>query len=64
MGPLLEIYPNDILYNKVKVENVKEIVERTIKNNEVIEELLYVNPVTNKKHKAQHDIPFYKRQNR
>jgi NADH-quinone oxidoreductase subunit F len=64
MGPLLEIFPNDILYNKVKPEDVKQIVERTIKNNEVIEELLYVNPSTKEKHVAQHDIPFYKRQNR
>lgn len=64
MGPLLEIFPNDILYNKVKPEDVKQIVERTIKNNEVIEELLYINPTTKEKHVAQHDIPFYKRQNR
>jgi len=64
MGPLLEITPDNILYNKVKVEDVKQIIERTIKNNEVIEELLYVNPVTHQKHKAQHDIPFYKLQNR
>ncbi|MDF1547881.1 MAG: NADH-ubiquinone oxidoreductase-F iron-sulfur binding region domain-containing protein [Bacteroidales bacterium] len=64
MGPLLEIYPNDILYNKVKPEDVKEIVEQTIKKDEIIEELLYVNPTTGDKHKGQHDIPFYKRQNR
>ncbi len=64
MGPLIEIFPNDILYNKVKPEDVKQIVEQTIKNNEIIDELLYQDPITGKKHKGQNDIPFYKQQKR
>ena len=31
MGPLLHIEPGDILYTKVKVSDVPEIVERTLK---------------------------------
>ncbi len=64
MGPLIEIFPNDILYNKVKPEDVKQIVERTIKSNEIIDELLYQDPITGKKHQGQNDIPFYKQQKR
>src|ERR1035441_3245432 len=32
MGPLVSIQPEDILYTKVKPEQVKAIVERTLKN--------------------------------
>ena len=42
MGPLLHIEPGDILYTKVKVADVPEIVERTLQRGEVIDRLLYV----------------------
>ena len=64
MGPLVTIEPDNILYNRVKVEDVKEIVEKTLINNEVIEELLYVNPADNKKCKGTSEIPFYNKQKR
>jgi len=35
MGPLVSIMPEDILYTKVKPENVADIIEKTIKNGEV-----------------------------
>lgn len=63
-GPLLNIYPDEITYTGVKPENVAEIVEKTLKNKEIIEELLYTNPATGEKNKGHEDIPFYKRQNR
>ena len=40
-GPLVHIEPDDILYVMVKPEDVAEIVEKTFKNNEVIDRLLY-----------------------
>lgn len=61
-GPLVNIYPDNILYVKVRPENVEQIVNVTIVNNEVIEDFLYVNPATQEKSKGQSDIPFYKRQ--
>ena len=63
-GPLVNIYPDNILYVKVKPENVADIVNKTIVNNELIEDLLYVNPATQERNRGQKDIPFYKRQER
>jgi NADH-quinone oxidoreductase subunit F len=58
MGPLVDIAPLDVLYTNVKAENVSNIIEQTIKNNVVIEELLYKDNVGTTYQKA-HEIPFY-----
>jgi NADH-quinone oxidoreductase subunit F len=64
MGPLLNILPDDITYVKVKLDDVDEIIEKTLKNGEIIERLLYVDPATRVKCKGQGEIPFYTRQDR
>ena len=64
MGPLLHIEPGDILYTKVKVSDVQEIVERTLKKGEVIDRLLFVHPQTHVHCKGDAEIPFYNRQKR
>ncbi len=63
-GPLVNIFPDKILYVKVRPKDVQEIVEKTIINDEIIDRLLYVNPSTKEHCKGQEDIPFYKRQKR
>ncbi|MDL2312253.1 4Fe-4S binding protein [Bacteroidales bacterium OttesenSCG-928-B11] len=63
-GPLVNILPDETMYTKVKPEDVQEIIEKTIKGDEIIERLLYTNPADGKKSKGQLDIPFYKRQTR
>ena len=63
MGPLVDIEPDNILYTKVKVDDVAEIVEKTFKNGEVVERLLYTLP-SDKRCKSGSDIPFYSRQSR
>ncbi len=63
-GPLVNIYPDEVLYVKVHPENVKEIVQNTLINDDVIDELLYVNTVTKEKSKGCNEIPFYNRQER
>jgi len=40
-GPVVVIYPAEICYLQVKAEDVHEIVEQTIKENKVIERLLF-----------------------
>lgn len=61
-GPLVVIEPEGIFYSKVKKKDVAEIVEKTIKNGELVERLLY----TDDKHKEPiayyKEIPFYKNQ--
>lgn len=61
-GPLLRIEPNGILYCQARPENAADIVEKTLKNNELIETLLYKNPATGERCKGNEDIPFYNRQ--
>ena len=63
-GPLMHIEPEHILYTKVKVSDVPAIVEKTIKNGEIIEELLYCNPRKGEHCKGNAEIPFQNRQHR
>lgn len=62
MGPLVKIEPLDVLYTKVKLEDCEEIFEKSIKNDEIVERLLY--ELNGKKYSAQDDIPFYNLQTR
>ena len=65
MGPLLHIEPGDILYTKVKIADVPEIVERTLQRGEIIDRLLYVDHKNGNCHcKGDAEIPFYNRQKR
>ena len=64
MGPLVTILPDEILYNKVKVEDVEEIVHETLVGGKLVDRLLYVDPATKKHCKGINDIPFYQRQQR
>lgn len=61
-GPFVKIYPEDTLYRMVAIEDVAEIVEKDIIGGEVVERLLYVDPVTAEKVSKQEDINFYKKQ--
>jgi NADH-quinone oxidoreductase subunit F len=64
MGPLVTVEPDGILYTRVKEKDVAEIIEQTLKRNEVIDRLLFVNPADGKHCHGQNDIPFYTRQHR
>jgi NADP-reducing hydrogenase subunit HndC len=63
-GPIIVIHPEKICYFQIKPEDVPEIISQTIKEKKVIERLLYTDPATNQKIIHEHDIPFYKYQNR
>ena len=62
MGPLVRIEPEGWLYTKCKVEDAKEIVEKSILGGEFIERLGY--HLNGELYKRQEDIPFYKKQTR
>ncbi|NLO91475.1 MAG: 4Fe-4S binding protein [Elusimicrobia bacterium] len=64
MGPLVTILPDNIMYTKVKVSDVAEIVEKSIRGGQIVERLLYSNPSGGGKCKGPEEIPFYARQNR
>jgi len=63
-GPLVVIRPQDIMYARVGVKDVSEIVEKTIIQGDVIERLLYTDPQSDEKIEQEHEIPFYKNQYR
>ncbi|HSA23774.1 MAG TPA: NADH-quinone oxidoreductase subunit F, partial [Myxococcota bacterium] len=63
-GPLVLFFPEGRLYQRVKPEDVEEIVTRTLLGGEVLERLLYQDPVTGARHEKEHDIPFYRHQRR
>lgn len=63
-GPLVKIMPDDITYCHVKASDVNEVIEKTIKNGELIKRLLYRDPQTKKRVKSHHEIDFYKKQHK
>jgi NADH:ubiquinone oxidoreductase subunit F (NADH-binding)/(2Fe-2S) ferredoxin/Pyruvate/2-oxoacid:ferredoxin oxidoreductase delta subunit len=63
-GPVVVIYPEEICYLQVKPEDVPQIVEQTIKGNQVIERLLFKDPATGERAVKESDISFYKAQER
>jgi len=64
IGPIVVIYPEDILYCQVEPSDVTEIVEKTLVRGRVIERLLYKDPQTAVPIPHYHRIPFYRRQQR
>ncbi len=62
VGPLVTIEPAGILYGHVKPEDAEEIVAKSIAKDEVIERLLYHDPVNGTAYKGPGEIPFYTKQ--
>ncbi|MBM3254322.1 MAG: hypothetical protein FJZ16_08725, partial [Candidatus Omnitrophica bacterium] len=62
--PLLVIEPENIFYCRIKPKDVPEIVSGTLKQNKIIDRLLYSDPASKKKVAYERDIPFYKAQDR
>ncbi len=60
MGPIILINPGDILYTRVKAEDVPDIVEKHLINGEIIERLLFHDPNTGEVVYNYENIPFYR----
>lgn len=63
-GPIMVIKPEGITYCKVSDKDIAEIVSETLIKGNIIDSLLYKDPITEKKITFEKDIPFYKAQNR
>jgi len=63
-GPLVLIEPENILYQRVKQEDVAEIISETVAKGKVVDRLLYLDPQTGEMIVDESDIPFYKKQQR
>jgi NADH-quinone oxidoreductase subunit F len=64
MGPLVTVEPDGILYTRVAPGDVAEIIETTLKNNGVVDRLLYASPTTGQRCRGPAEIPFYVQQRR
>lgn len=64
MGPIVRIEPQGYFYVRVKEEDAREIVEKTVERGEVIERLLYKSPETGEVFMTEESIPFYGKQSR
>jgi len=64
MAPVVTVEPPGYCYGGVRPGDVKEILERTILNGELIEDLVYKDPDTGEPVPLESEIPFYKYQHR
>jgi len=62
--PLAIIRPGNVFYCHINPEDVAEIVSRTVAAGELIERLLYTDPVSNEKATTEAEVPFYAAQDR
>ncbi|MEA2102884.1 MAG: NADH-ubiquinone oxidoreductase-F iron-sulfur binding region domain-containing protein [Thermodesulfobacteriota bacterium] len=63
-GPLVALRPQGYLYLKVKPKDVPEIVEKSIKSDEIVERLVYRDVNTKERIAEYQSIPFYSHQER
>lgn len=63
-GPIVKVFPENVFYVQVTPDDAKEIFEKHIMNDEVVDRLLYVEPVTQKSMHNSLEMPFYRRQMR
>ncbi|MEW6439979.1 MAG: NADH-ubiquinone oxidoreductase-F iron-sulfur binding region domain-containing protein [bacterium] len=63
-GPMVLVSPGGLFYEQVTLQDVAEVVDKTLIGNEVIERLLYKDPVRSEAIQKEADIPFYRLQTR
>lgn len=65
VGPIVKVYPDNVFYVHLTPEDAAEIIESHIKNNVVVERLLYEEPsLGNVRVPNEKDMSFYKKQHR
>jgi NADH:ubiquinone oxidoreductase subunit F (NADH-binding)/(2Fe-2S) ferredoxin/ferredoxin len=63
-GPIVVIQPEGIFYQRIQLDNITDIISKTIINKEIIDKLLYIDPRTKEKIVQEKEVPFYKKQKR
>jgi NADH:ubiquinone oxidoreductase subunit F (NADH-binding)/(2Fe-2S) ferredoxin/Pyruvate/2-oxoacid:ferredoxin oxidoreductase delta subunit len=63
-GPMCVVEPGNTYYCHIRPDDAKEIVAKTVRKGEIVERLLYKDPVSGKVIPTESEIPFYKQQNR
>lgn len=63
-GPLVYLPRFDLLYCRVQINDVDEILEHTLGRSEVVERLLFVDPASGRQYRGLADNPFFAKQER
>ena len=63
-GPIALIYPQEIFYQRLSINDIPEIVEETIINNKTVDRLLYTDDEAGQLVETEGEVPFYKKQMR
>lgn len=63
-GPVVVIQPTKVFYPNVQVEDVGRIIDKTVLNDEILDDLLYIDPTTKQKVALDHELSFYAKQKR
>lgn len=63
-GPIVKILPDDISYYKVSIDDVAEIIEKSVLGAEVVERLLYYDKASGKRFRSHKETDFYKGQHK
>ena len=58
-GPIVKVYPDNVLYVQVKPEDAEELVKEHAIKGRPVQRLLYVEPIKGEKLSEHRDIPFY-----
>nr|WP_280956786.1 NADH-quinone oxidoreductase subunit NuoF [Acetohalobium arabaticum] len=61
-GPIIIIYPEEVFYCEVDPEDIKELVEKQLLEGEVVDRLLYEDPVSKESIPSYREIDFYNEQ--
>ena len=59
LGPIMIIYPGDVFYSRVTVDDIPEIVEEHLLKGRVVERLVHEDEVTREKTTSLDDTSFY-----
>ncbi len=63
-GPIVVVEPENTFYCHVLPDDAHEIIAKTVSNGEIVERLLYTDPVSGKTIQTESEIPFYRAQDR
>ncbi len=63
-GPIVKVFPEDVFYVGVQPEDASNIVNTHLVQGRRVERLLYEEPTLKKKVQTQHEMEFYKKQER
>ena len=64
LGPVILVYPDEILYKKVQVEDVRELVEQHFLKGRPVERLMYKSPLTDELIHKSSEVDYFQKQNK